>query len=517
MSMTFDTIVLPRIDASATATPVRASRKLTLRAHLPLTLVLILQAAVALRLSNAAFLDEATYLYAGHEQIAALLHGRGTEDYASYFSGAPFLYPIMGALADTVGGLAGARLLSLMFMLAATCFVFAATKTLFDRRAANFAAAVFAFSGPVLFMSHFATFDAPAVLMLACALYLAVRSTRRTALILDTAAVSVLAVAFKYAAMVYVFPVIAVAVLAAVPRVRWRAALARGAGLLGISAVLAGTAVLLAGGRVLTGIVSTTTARSMDTVAPSTVARQAAIYVGAAVALACLGAVIYAIKGFPGDDRPRHVRVMLAVTLAGAGFIAALGSARLHTLTSLEKHTGYGLIFATPLAGVALAWLARRSVRGVAAAMSLVALVGGLGVVQANHFFGEWPDARPLARALSTLVTGPGTQILAEENSAPRYYLRDQIARTQWSDTYYFAYTNASGEPLVGEEAYKAAISDRRFTVVVFSYNVTPQLDAKLVPTLVRNGYRETLKVPYRTRFGAGNYSIWTLAAGATR
>ena len=60
--------------------------------------ILCVQAALSLRMSNTAFEDEALYLYSGHLEIAHLLHGAPLQgNYASYFSGAPVLYPVLGA------------------------------------------------------------------------------------------------------------------------------------------------------------------------------------------------------------------------------------------------------------------------------------------------------------------------------------------------------------------------------------------------------------------------------------
>ena len=80
--------------------------------------------------------------------------------FAAYFSGAPVVYPPIGALADSVGGLTGARVLSLLFMLGATALLWGTARRLFGRRAAFFAAALFAVSGPALHLGAFATYDA---------------------------------------------------------------------------------------------------------------------------------------------------------------------------------------------------------------------------------------------------------------------------------------------------------------------------------------------------------------------
>jgi hypothetical protein len=82
-----------------------------------LAVVLCVQAVLSLRLIrvNTAFQDEALYLWAGHMEWSHWLHGTSMPLYATYFSGAPVLYPPLGALADSPGGLVGARLLSLGF------------------------------------------------------------------------------------------------------------------------------------------------------------------------------------------------------------------------------------------------------------------------------------------------------------------------------------------------------------------------------------------------------------------
>ena len=89
-----------------------------------------------------------------------MLHGTPIPPFPSYFSGAPVIYPPMAALADSAGGLAAARILSLVFMLGATALLWDATRRLLGRRAAFFAAALFAVLGPTLHLGSFATYDA---------------------------------------------------------------------------------------------------------------------------------------------------------------------------------------------------------------------------------------------------------------------------------------------------------------------------------------------------------------------
>ena len=54
-----------------------------------LVAILTVQAVLSLRLvwSNTAFLDEATYLFAGHVELTHWLHGTSAPAYATYFLG----------------------------------------------------------------------------------------------------------------------------------------------------------------------------------------------------------------------------------------------------------------------------------------------------------------------------------------------------------------------------------------------------------------------------------------------
>ena len=142
----------------------------------PLLAVLAAQAALSASMvrTSTAFGDEALYLSAGHLEWSHWLHGTPIPAYQAYFSGAPVIYPPIGALADSLGGLAAARLLSLVFMLGVTAFVWGtATRLLDDERAAFFAAALFAVLAPTLHLGSFATYDAAALLLVAAATWCA--------------------------------------------------------------------------------------------------------------------------------------------------------------------------------------------------------------------------------------------------------------------------------------------------------------------------------------------------------
>ena len=178
------------------------------RAPWPLVIVLAIQAALALRLvrSNSAFLDEATYIWGGHVEWAHWLHGTPIPGYATYFSGAPVIYPPLAAIADSLGGLAGARLLSLAFMLGTTTALWGTTSRLFGRRAAVAATLLFVLLGPTQYLSAFATYDAMALFLLAVAAWLLVAARDQadsSLLLLAGIVVLVAANATKYATALF--------------------------------------------------------------------------------------------------------------------------------------------------------------------------------------------------------------------------------------------------------------------------------------------------------------------------
>ena len=118
--------------------------------------------------------------------------------FSAYFSGSPVIYPPLGALADSAGGLAAARILSLCFMLAATSLLWATTGRLYGQRAALLAAGLFATLAGTQFLGAFATFDAMALFLLALAAWLGVRSADcrfRTRIVLLISAGATLAAA----------------------------------------------------------------------------------------------------------------------------------------------------------------------------------------------------------------------------------------------------------------------------------------------------------------------------------
>jgi 4-amino-4-deoxy-L-arabinose transferase-like glycosyltransferase len=531
-----ETVVIPRIGAApprpeGSAEGAAPRRRFGLgprwRGRLPLAVVLAAQASVALTLTNSAFVDEGCYLFSGHTEWTAMFGGQAPPmDYATFFSGSPYLYPLIGAVANAVGGLGAARGLSLLFMLGATIMLYRTTVLLFGKRAAIWSAGLFALCGPCLFMSHLATFDAPAVFLLASGFWFGVRSGRNKVLMLETVALTVLAVAFKYAALVYAVPIVVVAGICAIPAVGWKWATVRAA-VLGSLMFLAGFALLcIAGPTTLTGVMSTTLNRPPATNTADQVAHRSLVYVGFILILAMFGTLWFVLRRRPSAPRekepPRSVpltdgwdwkaRGLLALVLTGSALIAPVGDMRLHTLTSLEKHAGYGLMFAAPMGGWLIAKLSGRAWWRSVPAVALIAALGAYGANQAHEFFGEWLTSNTYMLKLESLTANDpaGTHILAEDPWVERYYLGDGGDKFVWDDTYSLYFTAPDGKTLTGLPAYQMAISERYFGVVFIDYNATPGLDLTLDQSLATSGYQR-VAIPSFDRYGQTDVEIWTL------
>lgn len=503
--------------------PARTARlRLVLVDRLPLVLILLMQAFLAYRLSNTAFEDEALYVYAGHRELAFLQHGTPTYDtYASYFSGAPFLYPVLAAVIDTGLGLEGVRAFSLLAMVGATVCVWMTARRLYDKQAAVVGAALFAVAAPTLFLSRLATFDAPALFLLALALWIVVRTAEGpVALVLLAAPPLVLAAGVKYASVLYVPTVLVVAVLAvpAAAAVRgrpWLRGAIRGP-LLAVAVAGLIAAWLNAAGPVLrAGLSQTTVNRTAGTEPLANILRLSAVWGGWVFVLAVVGVVHTARHRTPQAWRPAPT--LLAAALTGTALLATVYQAHLGTSVSLHKHVGFGLVFAAPVAGAGLAGLARLDrLRTAAGAIPGLAIgVCALLAFYADHavgpMYGGWPNSSRMVAAVRPLVQEGHQHYLVEENEVPRYYLRSQTQPYEWLTTYFFQYTDRSGQSLTGLPAYRAAIDDRYFDLVVLDFGPTAQLDAQLTTALKGSGGRYHLveKVPGATSSGTHYYFVW--------
>jgi hypothetical protein len=492
-----------------------------------LLVVLAVQTLLSVRLLRAdtAFEDEATYLWAGHMEWAHWLHGTPVPPLATYFSGAPVIYPPLGALADSVGGLAGARSLSLVFMLGATALLWATTGQLYGRRAAFFAAALFAVLGPTLHLGAFATYDALSVLLIALAAWCVVRAADQGEAVgwmVGAGTALALANAAAYSSALFDVVVLVLAVLVALPS-GGRLAARRGAVLLTVVVVLLAAGLLIGGSPYLTGVEQTTLTRVASSASALSVFTRAWSWTGVVLILAVCGVII----SRAGRQGPRQT-CLLAV-LAAAAVLGPLEQARLHTLASLNKHVGLGAWFAAVAAGYAVdrfieaAPVGRtRALTGAACVLALVFPVG-LGASQSWAFSTDWPNASSFIAIFRSLTDHDSGRLLVEDASIARYYLPAGSQWQRWSSTRNIVLpsgastggpTSAAGVTGEGNpRIFAQFIARGYFSLVALNFADTTALDHQLANELHRDPRYHTIDVvPYGTDVagaGQGTYVIW--------
>jgi len=429
-------------------------------------------AMFSLRLQNTTFMDEADYIAAGHLQLDHLLHGvPETVGFENYFSGVPVLYPVLAALLDSVGGLVAVRLFSLLCIAGAMLLLYSFTRRLFNERVACCAVAVYAIVEPTIFLANFATFDAPVLFLLAFALWIVVFGARtRRPWYLFAIPVLALAVGFKYFALVFTLPTAAVAGIVAASflgaRALWRSAVV----MLGTLGVIAGAAA--AGGHQFFHGALANLTRVHGTVPAAHILSLSEKWVGLPAALGVIGAVCYAVRArtelsvAESEHKPHlAVRIALGVVLAGTAFVPTLSALRISSTESLNRHVGYGLLFAAPMMGIGLARIIADHFRRIQIGIAVWIVLLVFGVQQATVQYTSWLDLTPVNNALAAYYH-PGDRVLVDVYEPPIYYLHAWDDWSNWTSGFSMRYRAASGKVLWGEQAYEQAVKDGYFDVI---------------------------------------------------
>ncbi|MBR7826240.1 glycosyltransferase family 39 protein [Actinospica sp. MGRD01-02] len=480
-----------------------------------------MQAFLSARLmrSNTAMADEPLYLYAGHLVWAHWLHGAPLPNYPAYFSGAPVLYPPVAAVADHFGGLFGARCLSLAFMLTATGTLWTTASRLYGRTAAVIGCVLFLCIGSTQYLGTLATYDAMSLCLLSVAAYCVVRAgdaDEGSRWWVAGAVLLALANATKYASALWDPAVIALAGLVyyRAGGVRVKAAICRAAAVAAVAIGLEVLGVAAGGEMYIVGIGLTTTNRPEDGTAASLVLRDSWDWVGVVLVLAA-AAVLFTVR------RTRRQELGIIAALFAAAAAAPGNQARIHVVTSLQKHVDFGAWFGCIAAGylvTAVASIARRGLlRIVAAAVAagaIVAFAAPPGYAQAPGYIQNWPSSVNLIPALRPLTHRGTERYLVENYEVPAYYLRTDISVSQWQETWYFLYHDpATGQNLSLVPAFEAAIEAHYFTLIVLNYRATTAIDQQIVGFLQacanECGYKLIEQIPFANT--TGHYDIWQL------
>jgi len=487
-----------------------------------LALVAVMAAHLALvrTLHNDAFVDEATYIVIG-DMVRAWHRADGVVPASTYLSGAPQLYPVLASHLFAAGGLEAVRALSTGCLLVALVAVAFSARTLFRSDwAAIGAAGLFATQAPVLFLSRFATYDAPALMLVALALLCAAAPARVsvTRALLAGGCIGAAALV-KYASLLYVPMVVGAAVLCA-PRERRLVVAA--VVITATVATVAALALLGSPAALFEGFLTTTLRRtSVSGGRPGDLLLFAATLGGVAFLVASAGACFV----------PRGARVTAALLLASA-LLAPLNHVRIAEFVSLHKHMAFALVPTCVLAGGAIAavqewsqraWQRGQAVIAVAVSGALLA-IGARAVVwpgrdEAVRLFTYWPDNTARAFRLLAPVAHANAVLLAEEPDLGPLYLAGRTRPTQWVHPYYFDFEGRASRTPDDVEPFLRAIRLRHFDGIVLRFGPQRQWARAIEAELLRQQptYRLAAELPFELADGPGAWQVWVRsdAAGA--
>ncbi len=507
-----DALTMPM--PAAVARPGKYDR---LRSRWLLPGILVVQVALSLRLvwANTAFQDESLYLTAGHIELAHWLHGATVPAFETLFSGAPVIYPPLAALANDIGGLAAARLLSLAFMLLTTLLLYATAQRLFSRGPALAAAALFATFGMASQLGAFATYDAMALCLIALGAWLTVRATGRfSEPILLLAAFSLaLADATKYASILWNPVVVVLAMLtpSQAPRLR---RFCKGVRLAAYVTLIDSAALHEGGHSYFRGIVSTTFQRQvLSATPPLKIVDVAWGWLALLLLLGVMGVLLIWL-----DQRKATI---LPIALFAAALLAPAEQARISEVTSLHKHIVFGAWFLCIVAGYAVTRISQldgQLSHGVIIGSVLIAAFAATGFSQANAVTKSWPPVSKVMPMLGRTLQKAGCPCLIFQQSAAHYYLPNSDLAGQVSGSYSFSYQDSSStKPLSGPLAMAKAIQNDYFGTVQVDGSHGIATYRLLTRSLRRSGqYRLITSEPWPS-YPHAPTQVWERIAGSTR
>jgi hypothetical protein len=410
------------------------------RPLLPLAGVLALQAVISLTLarSNTAYADEAYDLGTGQQELAHWIHGAPLP-LITALPGSAIIYPPLGALANDIGGLMAARILSLLLMLGATVLLYSAANRLLGRRAAIAAAVLWAVSVPALKLGAYATFDALAVFFVCLAAWLIVQANfrRRSAELAILAALALLVSNMAgYSYVIYDIPVLAFALCAWNLRYGFRRAgtlMLWMVGALGAAGFVIPTVLGM-----WTGFIEVTLGhKAVTNVAPQTflsISESAWEWAGLILVLGTLGAIT-AIAG-----RASKSLVALLCVLAASAFVVPIYQLHVRTIYTMDEHLACGLWLASMPAGYLVARAGRlarpKQAYALLAAVAVLAFPLVTGWVTTYSDFQSWPSAAALIARVRPLVETPHKQHLLIEPAGAsllNYYTGNEARGPRWN------------------------------------------------------------------------------------
>jgi hypothetical protein len=486
----------PRFLPAPTGAPSRLdqllTRALTSQA-IWLSPVLVLQAAMCLRLRDRLTGSESLYLRTGHQLIAHLLHGTPID--AGRVSGVTTWYAVPPAALQTLGGTWLVHAVGTMLILLATVFLYLASRRLFGHGAALIAAAVFASSPATVVAARAINFDAPCLLILAVALYLATRATQHVVYPVLIGGLVAVAAPESYFALVAVPGLMTVIWVAGSPRARRRRTQ--------VIVALAGLAA------VLTSLVAAATVSNQHWQGPSSNSVGDSLSANSHLAMlhACwttIGplAVAGAIAIVLLPRRRLFASAVLVTALTPLVIQAGLGES-----TSLHRNTAYCALFLGPLIGVAGMSLVRRGrwlVGRMPVALAAIVLVLSSGFGASSAAVDSWPVSATFGALVHQYVGPTSSRFLLDDSTVPASELSRVTVHHPWIDAGAPRFLTARGsDQLVND------VRDGAYSLVLYSNQGPSPGSSRAVLAALRDRYTLIATVPASAGNAHTNLSLW--------
>ncbi|MBN2071212.1 MAG: hypothetical protein JW814_07110 [Candidatus Krumholzibacteriota bacterium] len=158
---------------------------------------------------TAVFVDEAFHINMGHQ----FLSGDPCPG-CPFATGSVLIHPVIVSIADSMGGLRGARGLNILLGLALVFCIYVTGARMFNVKTGLIAASLFLFSGQTAYLMKLATYDMTAAFLLGCGFMLVVlsmesgRGTSSCLILLSGSIVLFLAAVTKYLIPVFIPPIL---------------------------------------------------------------------------------------------------------------------------------------------------------------------------------------------------------------------------------------------------------------------------------------------------------------------
>jgi hypothetical protein len=299
--------------------------------------------------------------------------------------------------------------------------------------------------------------------------------------------------------------------------VGWRRALVR-LSLTLVSFVLSlGIAYSTLNREALKGVISTTTNRAVSLKSPRIPLLIHVLHMGGAFYLISFLGLLLILRL---QWRSR----VLALILFGSSWLPPVYHVYKQEPVSLDKHIAYGLFFAAPLAGYALAWVSgyERQLppsfyRGYwLAGVGVVMAVFALGLNQSRSLFDAWANTSGLTYGLDTQLRDGAGRLMVEDIEVARYDAMNITQPWQWGSLYYPYYVDHAGQQLYGDPALAQAVKDRYYNWVELSFNYIPGEAYFLAGQMAATkNYDLIAVIPFENSYGEGHFYLWRSALEA--